>query len=85
MDLLHKALFLMALASGLRSSQLFALIRHPSWLVFSQDGRQVSLAPSPGFLAKNERIGHSVSPCVLRAWMVGSAFHPLCLVGTLND
>ena len=85
LDLLRIALILVALASGLRSSQFFALVRHPSWLVFSSDGRQVSLAPSPGFLAKNERLGHSVSPCLLRAWLVGSDYHPLCPVGALKD
>ena len=84
-DLLRKALFLVALASGLRSSQLHALIRHPSWLVFSSDGRQVSLAPSPKFLAKNERLGHSLQPSTLRAWMLEDAHHPLCPVGALRD
>ena len=53
--------------------------------MFSSGGRLVSLAPSPGFLAENERLGHSVSPCLLRAWLVGSDYHPLCPVGALKD
>ena len=59
---LRKALFLVAMASGLRSSQLHALTRHPAWLVFAPDGQRVSLAPSPKFLAKNEREGHVLTP-----------------------
>ena len=85
LDQLRKTLFLVALASGLRSSQLQALLRHPSWLVFSADGLQVSLAPSPKFLAKNERLGHSLAPTTIRAWMVAGAHHPLCPVGALRE
>ena len=85
LDRLRKTLFLVALASGLRSSQLQPLLRHPSWLVFSADGRQVSRAPSPKFLAKTERLGHSLPPSALRAWMVSGAHHPLCPVGALRE
>ena len=65
--LLQRALFLVAMASGLRASQLHALTRHPSWLVFATDGGRVSLAPSPRFLAKNEREGLVLTPIVIRA------------------
>ena len=82
--LLQKALFLVAMASGLRASQLHALVRAPSWLVFSQDGRRVSLAPSPKFLAKNEREGHVLSPIDIQAWMDGGTHHPLCPVAALR-
>ena len=82
--LLRKALFLVAMASGLRASQLHALTRNPSWLVFAEDGRRVSLAPSPRFLAKNEREGHVLTPLVLRAWMDGDRHHPLCPVEALR-
>lgn len=82
--LLQKALFLVAMASGLRASQLHALVRHPSWLVFSPDGSRVSLAPSPKFLAKNERDGHVLTPIVLRAWLEGVQPHPLCPVEALR-
>ena len=85
LHLLKKALFLVAMASGLRASQLHALVRHPSWLVFSQDGRQVSIAPSPKFLAKNEREGHILDPIILRAWLAGVTPHPLCPVEALRQ
>ena len=81
---LKKALFLVAMASGLRASQLHALIRHPTWLVFSGDGRRVSLAPSPKFLAKNEREGHVLEPLVIQAWIVAGSHHPLCPVDALR-
>ena len=84
LHLMQKALFLIAMASGLRASQLHALVRYPAWLVFSQDGRRVSLAPSPKFLAKNEREGHVLEPIVLRAWMVEGAHHTLCPVEALR-
>ena len=83
--LLQRALFLVAMASGLRASQIHALTRHPSWLVFATDGGRVSLAPSPRFLAKNEREGHVLTPIVLRAWLDGASPHPLCPVEALRQ
>ena len=82
---LRKALFLVAMASGLRSSQLHALTRHPAWLVFAPDGQRVSLAPSPKFLAKNEREGHVLTPILIPAWMDGHSHHPLCPVAALRE
>ena len=84
-QLLRKALFLVAMASGLRASQLHALVRSSTWLVFAEDGRQVSLAPSPRFLAKNERVGHTLRPLVLQAWMEGPRHHALCPVQALRS
>lgn len=82
---LQKVLFLVAMASGLRVSQLHALVRHLSWLVFSEDERRVSLAPSPKFLAKSEREGHLLTPIVLQAWMEGFLHHSLCPVEALRQ
>ena len=82
--LLQKTLFLVAMASGLRVSQLHALVRDPAWLVFAVDGSQVSLAPSPRFLAKNEREGRSLPPLVVRAWLVDGRPHDLCPVLALR-
>lgn len=79
-QLLQKVLFLMAMALGLRASQLHALIHHPAWLVFTPDGRRVSLASSLKFLSKNEREGHTPVPLVLQVWLDGPTHHPLCLV-----
>ena len=49
----QKAIFLLALASGGRASELAALSRNPEWLLFEQDG-SISVRPDPTFLAKNE-------------------------------
>ena len=56
------ALFLVALASGLHASRFSALVCRPAALVFPEDGRQVSLAPSPSFLAMDEMEGLSQAP-----------------------
>ena len=60
----EKALFLLAVASGLRSSQLHALTCQPGLTVFSAGFSSVSLAPSPGLLAKIEREGLVLDPCL---------------------
>ena len=44
----------------------------------------MSLAPSPKFIAKNEREGHSLTPIVIQAWMEQNTHHPLCLVEGLR-
>ncbi|KAK4314456.1 hypothetical protein Pmani_014265 [Petrolisthes manimaculis] len=49
------SLFLLALASGFRASQLAALTRHPNFTSFGENDDYLTLAPSPTFLAKNER------------------------------
>ena len=51
--LLRKTLFLTALASGARVSELAALSREKGFIKFLPSG-EVSLAPHPKFLAKNE-------------------------------
>lgn len=47
MDVLHKALFLLTLATGFRASQLRALTRHPNWTVLTTGNSHVCLAPAP--------------------------------------
>lgn len=83
-DLLKKTLFLVALASGFRASQLNALSCSPQLTVFAPDGSVVSLAPAPNFLAKNERLDHHLRPFTLPAWLLHSGSHPLCSVATLR-
>ena len=51
---LQRVVFLTALATGFRSSQLAALTRHPSFTFFNEDGLWVSLTPSPKFIAKTK-------------------------------
>ena len=82
--LLRKALFLLALATGLRASQLHAMVRHPAWMVFAPDGSQVSLTPSPRFLAKNERVERNLPPVVVLAWRTSDGSHALCPVAALR-
>ena len=85
MDLLHKSVFLIALASGLRISQLVALARSPAHTKFPIDGSSVILAPFPGFLAKNERSGDKVGPVEVPAWKLEGHNHILCPVATLKE
>ena len=84
-DLFEKALFLVALASGLRASQLAALTRFPSWTQFSRNMSSVSLAPSPRFLAKNERVDHRLKPTIVPALVSDGEHHLLCPVQSLKD
>ncbi|KAK4311182.1 hypothetical protein Pmani_017301 [Petrolisthes manimaculis] len=54
-ELPMSSLFLLALATGFRASQLAAITRHPNFTSFGEDDDYLTLAPSPSFLAKNER------------------------------
>ena len=84
-SIFRRALFLTAMASGLRVSQLHALTRHPSLTYFSDNDSSVSLAPSPRFLAKNEREGHRLEPFIIPAWLGGGARQSLCPVLALRS
>ena len=84
LDVFRKALFLVALASGLWLSQLAAMVRGPAFLRFGPGDAYVSLAPYPRFLAKNERRRHRLSPVTVHAWSRGSRSHPLCPVAALR-
>ena len=84
LDCLKRALFLIALASGHRVSQLAALVRGPAFLRFFPGDAGVSLAPFPGFLAKNERDRHRLAPGFVRAWSGGGIPHALCPVAALR-
>ena len=83
-DLLLKALFLVAMATGHRVSQLAALLRTPEFTKFGVGLSSATLVPRPGFLAKNERRGHRVLPVTFPAWVVDGAHHPLCPVAALD-
>lgn len=48
----NKAVFLLALASGYRSSKLAALTRYPAYTFLVDDGLVASVMPSPAFIAK---------------------------------
>lgn len=74
-DLILKTLYLLTLASGLRSSQLHALTHQPAWTVFAEDQSKGSLALNPQFLAKNERETHQLEHIVFQAWLVDGTLH----------
>ena len=83
-DLLLKTIFLIAMATGHRVSQLAALLRTDQFMRFGPNDSSVTLAPKPLFLAKNEREGHRMSPVLVPAWMTPSGHHPLCPVAALR-
>ena len=83
-DLFRRALFLLALATGLRVSQLGALLRTPEFAKFAPGLSSVTLTPRPSFLAKNERVRHRMRPVTVPAWFDDSSHHPLCPVAALK-
>ena len=83
-DLLLKTVFLTAMATGHRVSQLAALLRTQQFMQFGPDDCSVTLTPRPLFLAKNEREGHRVAPILVPAWITPTGHHPLCPVTSLR-
>ena len=81
---LQKAVFLTALASGLRVSQLAALTRLPALTKFAPGDRKVILTAHPSFIAKNERLHHRMKPTVIPALWQGDTHHALCPVAALK-
>lgn len=75
-----EGLFFIALASGLRFSQLKALNHFPAWTVFRSSLELVSLAPSPTHLAKNGWEDHLLPPITVPSFIDGGGLHPLCPV-----
>jgi hypothetical protein len=65
--LTRKTLFLVALASGRRRSELQALSADPALIQFSIDRSSVSLLPRLGFLAKTQRPDVLPDPIVIPA------------------
>ena len=84
-DSLLKALFLMALATGQRVSQLAAHQRVGQFLRWAESDSSVTLTPRPRFLAKNERSGHRVNPATVPAWVMETGSHALCPVAALRE
>ena len=77
---LRKTLFLMALATGDRVSELAAMSRHRNCLRFAPLLASVSIAPDPQFIAKNEHINHVFTPFEVPALKRGRQHHALCPV-----
>lgn len=74
-----------ALASSLRSSQIFALTYHPTWTIFFQMIPKCHWSQLQKGLAKNKWEGHRLNPIVIPAWTESGNFHPLRPVLALWD
>ena len=82
-DLFMLTLFLMALATGSRISELHALARSDELIEFSEEG--VTLYPNPDFLAKNEDPQFRRNPLfIARLKDERGGNHPLCPVHNLS-
>ncbi|KAK4304604.1 hypothetical protein Pmani_023482 [Petrolisthes manimaculis] len=77
---LVSSLFLLALATGFRVSQLAALTRDINFTFFGEDNAHLTLTPSPTFLAKNERLDILIAPLRVPALREGHRHLPLCPV-----
>lgn len=77
-------MFLVVLALGNHSSQLYTFTHQLAWAVLYPHCSQMSLAPSPHMLAKNECEGHCLDLVVFLAWTVDGHPHPLCPVNLLQ-
>ncbi|KAK4328441.1 hypothetical protein Pmani_001189 [Petrolisthes manimaculis] len=77
---LVSSLFLLALATGFRASQLAAFTRHTNFTSFGEDNTHLTLAPSHSFLAKNERSESLIAPLWIPALREGHRHLPLCPV-----
>ena len=84
-DLLLRTVFLVAMATGHRVSQLAALIRDPKFTHFGPGGKSVTLFPKPNIPRQDERAGNRIKPVVIQAWIVDGRHHPLCPVSALRD
>ena len=83
-SLLHKCLFLVALATGGRVSETHAIRRDPEFLIFSNN--QVTLLPDQDFLAKNEHPYWRREPIYISALLNSDgSHHTLCPVKALSN
>ena len=82
-DSFYMSVFLLALATGNRVSEIHALLREDQFLEFSSSG--VLLSPNPNFLAKNESPSNRRSPIFIpRLSNEDGSPHPLCPVNSLS-
>lgn len=83
--LLQRAVFLLALVSGYRASQLAALTRFPEYTLLAVLRQELIIAPSPAFLAKNEQSDSLIGPLTIQSLLEDSSYHPLCPVNALGE
>ena len=80
--LLMKCLFLTALASGNRVSEITAVPRHAvTWL---NEGSRVVLAVKSGFIYKNQRMNRAPPNITFDECRDGEIIHPLCPIRALK-
>ena len=85
-DITLKTLFLLALASGRRVSELHSLLRRRGFIVFGEHYNWVRLHPNPQFLAKNETASFRRGPLLINAFKnTQGEHHPLCPVMCLKQ
>ena len=81
--LLMKTLFLVALATGNRVSELAAMTRIA--VLFTPDKGKVTIPIRPGFLYKNQSLAHSPPNIIIRALLnKDGSHHRLCPVNALH-
>lgn len=84
-NLLEKTIFLFALASGSRVSELSALSRHSSNLVFLENSSRVELRPDAKFIYKNQSVKRIPPPIVIPALISSNGTDPLCPLDALKS
>jgi hypothetical protein len=85
-DLTYKTVFLVAMASGGRRSELQALMFDDKYCQFAPFGAHVKLSFNPSFIRKNQRATETNAPLVIPAIPTGKAQfgHPNCPVRALK-
>jgi hypothetical protein len=85
-ELTHKTVFLLAMASGGRRSELQVLMFEEQYCQFAPQGAQAKLWFNPSFIWKNQRASETNAPLIIPAIPMGqSQFgHSNCPVGALR-
>lgn len=82
---LQRSVFLLALATNYRASQLAAVTRLPSFSRLEENCSALTFSPSPIFLAKNERADDMIGSLRIPSFLEGDHPHPLCPVHEFKD
>jgi hypothetical protein len=85
-ELTYKTVFLLAMASGGRRSELQALMFDDTYCKFAPFGAQVKLSFNPSFIRKNQRASETNAPLIIPAIPTGKEQfgHPNCPVRALK-
>ena len=70
-ELTYKTVFLLALASAGRRSELHALLFDDKHFLLDKEQRKATLFFAPGFLSKTQRVGETNSPLIIPALPTG--------------